>query len=281
MTQRWGSLLIVLLAVVVAANFWWLAKHVGPGARYWVWVITTGALTLGALIVGKSISGYWTGIIIDNRNRMSLSKLQMAIWTLVLLPALITGAASNVAGIGAEFITGGPLEIGIPNELLAVMGIAGATLAASPVILKTKTTSAADPATLAATQARLNLRPDQSGSDGKVFIKTFRQTASWRDLFLGDEVGNADTADLGKIQQFFITVLLAAIYLAAIGSMFEDDGAIQSLPKLSEKFVWLLAVSHATYLAYKAAPHTKDASKACDSFSQGPSATDPPVKSAG
>ena len=81
--------------------------------------------------------------------------------------------------------------------------------------------------------------------------------ASWKDLFLGDEVGNADTPDLGKIQQFFVTALLAGVYLAAIGSMFANDGFIQALPKLSEKFVWLLAVSHGTYLAYKAAPYTK------------------------
>jgi hypothetical protein len=100
-----------------------------------------------------------------------------------------------------------------------------------------------------------------SGQYRKSVIKTERKDASWEDLFLGHEVGSADAADLGKIRQFFTTLLLAALYLSAIGALLHAYGPVAALPALSEKFVWLLAVSHGTYLAYKAAPHTKDAGK--------------------
>ena len=32
---------------------------------------------------------------------------------------------------------------------------------------------------------------------------------------------------------------------------------IHALPALDKSFVWLLGLSHASYLAYKAAPHTE------------------------
>jgi hypothetical protein len=64
--------------------------------------------------------------------------------------------------------------------------------------------------------------------------------------------------DLGKKQQSS-NLLLAGIYLERIGQLFSEEGAIQAMPALSQKFVWLLAASPGTYLASKAAPHTRDA----------------------
>jgi hypothetical protein len=261
MTQRLGWVFFLLVLATIVANWWALARWASPAGRYYVWIATMVFCIAAVMTIGSAISGYASGLIIDNRNMMSLSKLQMLIWTLAVLPALITGAASNIVGIGVEFSSGDPLNIGIPNELLAAIGLAGLSLAASPVILKTKTGSEADPKELADTKNQLGLMGHQVDSDGKVFLKTQRKDASWKDLFRGDEVGNADTPDLGKIQQFFVTALLAGAYVSAIGSMFADDGFVQALPKLSEKFVWLLAVSHGTNLAYQAAPHTKDADK--------------------
>lgn len=255
--RQWGAVLLALLAVGILANSIGIGKWASAPGRYWVWILTMVCSAAAIMVIGKAISGYAGGLIIDNRNMMSLSKLQILVWMIVILPALITGAASNIAGIGAEFAGGGPLDIVIPNELLAILGLSGATFAASPVILSTKSGSEAPSQTLANTSAQLKL-DDRTDANGKVFVKKQIADASWLDLFRGDEVGNANAPDLGKIQQFFITLLLAGIYIAAIGNTYGQIGTIDALPPLSEKFVWLLAASQGTYLAYKAAPHTKD-----------------------
>jgi hypothetical protein len=255
--RQWGAVLVALLALGILANSIGIGKWPSAPGRYWVWIVTMVCSAAAIMVIGKAVSGYAGGLIIDNRNMMSLSKLQILVWMIVILPALITGAASNIAGIGAEFAEGGPLDIVIPNELLAILGLSGATFAAAPVILSTKTGSEASSQTLADTSAQLNLA-DRTEANGKVFVKTEIADASWLDLFRGDEVGNANSPDLGKIQQFFITLLLAGIYIAAIGNAYGEIGTINALPPLSEKFVWLLAASQGTYLAYKAAPHTKD-----------------------
>lgn len=261
MARQMGWAFFALTLAIVLINWVMLERWATPTGRYYVWLGTTGLSVLVVLTIGAGISGFAGGVIIDNRNMMSLSKLQALMWTLVVIPALITATASNIVGIGMEFSSGDPLNITIPNELLAAIGLAGISLAASPVILKTKADSKADPSELASTASgRGNIGLTESVSaTGKVFHNNNRKDASWKDLFLGDEVGNADSPDLGKIQQFFVTLLLVGSYFAAIGTVFSEDGFIQGLPKLSEKFVWLLAVSHGTYLAYKAAPHTKDA----------------------
>lgn len=59
------------------------------------------------------------------------------------------------------------------------------------------------------------------------------------------------------IQQAGITLLLLGCYTAyVIGDLAGAQETISVLPKLDQSFVWLLGLSHASYLAYKAAPHT-------------------------
>ncbi len=79
--------------------------------------------------------------------------------------------------------------------------------------------------------------------------------ASYMDLFTGDDVTNFDRADVGKIQQFLISLLLLGLYGAYVFSAFAGTAPITTLPKIDPGFIWLLGVSHASYLAYKAAPH--------------------------
>ena len=79
-------------------------------------------------------------------------------------------------------------------------------------------------------------------------------------MLRGDEVGNADSPDLSKVQQLFISLLLVGIYGVAVINTLAGSEKITELPPLHEKFVWLMAISHASYLAYKAAPHTQDGS---------------------
>jgi hypothetical protein len=79
--------------------------------------------------------------------------------------------------------------------------------------------------------------------------------AALLDLVTGDDVSNFDSADLGKIQQLLVTLLLLGLYGAYVFAAFGASGPVKALPGIDRGFIWLMAVSHASYLAYKAAPH--------------------------
>ena len=64
---------------------------------------------------------------------MSLSRLQMFLWTVLVLSGLMTAAISNVATNQTD-----PLTIALPQELLILMGISTTTLVATPLVLNPK-----------------------------------------------------------------------------------------------------------------------------------------------
>jgi hypothetical protein len=226
-----------------------------PNSRVAIWLLT---LVLGIGLVcaiGLGVNGRPAGAIIDNRNCVSLSKLQMVAWTLLVLSALATAGVCNVFNLfGSPHLKA--LAIDIPTELLAAMGIAAVSLTATPIILGMKADQQPAPNAVANTAAKLNLAPETIAPTGKVFGRTNAADASWFDLFNGDEVGNAGSPDLSKIQQVLITTLLLGIYASSLWSMFMGQATFGALPQIGEKFIWLLAISHASYLTYKAAPHT-------------------------
>src|SRR5438270_10664323 len=119
--------------------------------------------------------------------------------------------------------------------------------------LKSDQTPAAD--TIARTADKLKLSAGDMQSVGMVFGRSSPHLASWADMFRGDETGNAGDADLSKVQQFLITLLLIGIYASSVWSQFAVASP-KLLPGLPPNFVWLMGISHASYLIYKAAPHS-------------------------
>jgi|GEM_PF-905842 len=227
----------------------------------WLW---TALLMVAFLaLVGIALNGRPAGVIIDNRNRVSLSKFQAVLWTVLVLSALITTAAARVAvGAALPAASGGVLAFTLPPELLAAMGIALTSLVASPVLLSNKTNQPeAEPETLALAAAKTKRAPDMAVSSGSVVGWRSADCAQWLDMFRGDEASNAGAPDLSKVQQFLITLVLAAIYAGSLWGGFTDakapflGAAAGWLPPLEPNFVWLMGISHAGYLAYKAAPH--------------------------
>jgi hypothetical protein len=233
-----GGLAALSVAGGLAVNVW-LAGAAGP-LRLYAWLLTVAAIILLCACIGKAISRSWTGVIESARNRVSLSRLQMFVWTVLVLSAVLTAGASNFyLGVDAS-----SLSVAIPGDLLAVMGIAATSLVAAPAVLSLK----------AAPEPAADATAAQGVSTG-IFRRPASASTSWLDLFRGDEEGNCATPDLSKIQQFLITVGLVALYGAMIGQMFLAAGPITALPPIGENFVWLMGISHAGYLAYKAVPH--------------------------
>jgi hypothetical protein len=96
-------------------------------------VIALALLGIFAAIAGQGITGLWRGLLIDERNKISLSRLQRTLWTIVVLSGFLTAALSNLEAGQPD-----PLAISAPSELWLLMGISTTSLVASPLIKSTK-----------------------------------------------------------------------------------------------------------------------------------------------
>lgn len=247
-----GAWISLLLGAVIFILNWRLLERFGAFFRpEWIWFFTLLILVLALAVIGGSVNGRPDGVLIDNRNRVSLSKFQVTLWTLIVLSAVASAAAYKAIAQGA--VTA--LDINIPEHLLLAMGISGASFAGTPLILKSKAEESGSDEALRRTAEKLSTDLSSIWPTGRVFGRTNAAAASWADMFRGDETSNAATPDLGKIQQFFISIGLIMMYAAMLWAQFANGTILAEFPQLSAEFVGLMGISHATYLAYKAAPH--------------------------
>jgi hypothetical protein len=146
----------------------------------------------------------------------------------------------------------------MPGELLAAMGIAVFTTAATPAVLSLKAGQSPTDSQADAAASRVATQNNTSVANidnvGHVMVRANKSDARWNDIVSGDEVANAGMVDLSKVQQLLITLLLLGTYAGAVVNAIARKSPFDALPPLSTQFVGLMAVSHAGYLAYKAAP---------------------------
>jgi hypothetical protein len=223
--------------------------------------------------------GHILGILIDRRKMVSLSKLQMLSWTILVISGIVTIAALKKAD---------PLDIQIPETLWALMGISTVSLIGSPLLkndnLETINKEVQERLPQAITDWRTkpeNKEKEPTDKDivgikikvegivkeehrpklkdpgkqdiiGSTVVNKDISYASVFDIFKGEEVGNYNLPDLGKIQMFIFTFFVWAAYAFQLITQIKD-GAF-SFPDLSEGMIGLIAISNAGYLAYKAVP---------------------------
>jgi hypothetical protein len=99
----------------------------------------------------------------------------------------------------------------------------------------------------------------KDNATGTLFNNPTVNDASFSDIFEGNEVGNAAHVDLGKVQMFFFTIVVAIAYIVALWDVVSAGGiygANFSFPELSDGMVALLGISNASYLASKGVNHT-------------------------
>jgi hypothetical protein len=124
-----------------------------------------------------------------------------------------------------------PLALDIDNNVWWLLGISGTSSVASPLILGRKQASA--PVVVDASRVQ--------GVDAGV-----------RDLFRGEDAGNASLVDIGRVQMVFFTLVCVCSYAAACWYAFTTRARdALTFPPLSSDLVTLLGISHATYLANK------------------------------
>ncbi|MGB9880369.1 MAG: hypothetical protein ACPLRM_06370, partial [Anaerolineae bacterium] len=94
------------------------------------WVISAALVLLPVVWIGIKKKDPFI-ILVDDRNRYSLSQLQITLWTILVLSLLL---GVFLARKFAPNAVTNPLAIEIPDELLIVMGISvGSTTVASAI----------------------------------------------------------------------------------------------------------------------------------------------------
>ncbi len=246
-----SSGIAVLAIILIPILDWWvIADH----NHRLAWALTAALMLLFIIATGQTIIGRWAGILIDDRNVISLSRFQMTVWTVILLSAYVTAALYNIyTGVDE------PLAIGILKELWLAMGISTASLVGTPMILAPKKAKMASEPELQATLtqlAREGQPPSNTKAVGQVIGNTSPSLASWSDMFTGDETSNGAHVDLAKVQMFFFTLAITVSYCFALWRTFryaQPDGITQ-FPALDESTLALLGISHSGYLVNKAVP---------------------------
>jgi hypothetical protein len=239
--------LIVGLAIFAASS----KKLITSGGNLPLWTFIGLALLMAAFIAlaGWGITGNVAGALIEpKKGRMSLSRLQVILWTILVLSAYLTAFIVNVASDKTN-----PLTVAIPPELLIAMGLSITTLAGTGIVLNYKQNQL-NPAG-APERVRLQLEARNINYDDTTGVLV-ADRAQWRDIFEGDTPDTATYLDLGKIQLFYITVALVLGYAIAVGNLFtgvDVHTGVTTLPAIDKGFVALLAISHAGYLTTKAA----------------------------
>lgn len=250
--RTYGHLLVLIGILIVIA---WLGLF-SSWALTAVWLWTLVLLAAFAVVAGHGITGLWRGILIDWRNKMSLSRLQMVCWTIVVLSSLLAAAMNNISLDG-----GAPLDIAIPSELWVLMGISTASLIAAPAIVSSKSQKTVSKTKKDKVAEDLQKQGHEDIKVDSSVIVSYNnaKAARWGDLLKGEEVGNATTVDLGKLQMFLFTFILLITYGAAVYQLMEGRYEIVALPEVSEGMNVLLGISHTGYLAHKTLTHTTDA----------------------
>ncbi len=240
-------LAIIMLALFVLVPF--LPALLGGPSLLITWGLELIVVFGQFFVLGTTYDGCWFGLLVDGRNKISLSRLQMTLWTILFMSSLFVIYVWNLGH--ANPLSGG-LDFTVPQTIWILMGMAGVATAAGPLILSAKP-DVAPPAAAAAAP------PPESGKfvDGVVVKRDENIKPEWSDLVLGDDAGNGQAIDLTKVQQLLLTFVAVGAYGFFIArAMVGSTGVIASLPEFSTGFLTLIGAGHASYLAYKAVPHT-------------------------
>jgi hypothetical protein len=248
--------IFTLLVLAVLANFF----STIIGGRPEAWIATLILFIAMLVIAGWAVKRKWDGVFIDKDNRISLSRFQLIVWTVLLVSALFTAGLTNAA---PPDVVVDPLNITIPPQIWALLGLGTFTAVAAPAIKEGKrdaagpTPAAPARAQAAAQQDTVALVQKSQGLtaaprfDGRVLAKATSADSSWLDLIMGDYEGSA-FVDVSKLQKLAFTVLVVVVYGMGLWQVMVDGGAvIRNFPPVDTGLLALLGISHAAYLADK------------------------------
>ncbi len=261
-----GSLIVLSVAAFLVLPF--VPDYFSPGRlgtlgqqRVYLWIICALLLLATLFLLGRHGKGVWFGTLLNRENRLDLARLQLIVWTIILLAAIHVTLVSNLLSTSRLTLT-------IPAEIWVLLGIDIVTLTSTSIIFGSKRASPPPTGREAARHGVLLLSDDHGSqkrvmNDGStevigVLVANSEPRAwSWSDLFLGSELGNQRSVDVGKVQMFFLAAIVCTAYSALLIQAFQDTSVpLESLPGFSGSMLTVIAVSHAGYLTHLAVPHT-------------------------
>jgi hypothetical protein len=133
----YGSTFLVVIVFLFLVIVVGLVGNWEPAHR---WLIIVGLMIAFLVVMGVQVNGRPSGFLIDSRFKMSLSRLQIVLWTILVLSAYLTIALDrNIPGlVNPENALAEPLMITFPPELLLALGISAASFAGSSLVKTTK-----------------------------------------------------------------------------------------------------------------------------------------------
>lgn len=228
--------------------------------RHWSWLISLTIVAAFMLGVGHHVTGHWRSLLIDDRHKISLSRMQLVLWTILVLSAFMNALVWNLvqddcilkapSSNPANFCE--PLDLTIPEDLLLLMGISTGALIGAKFI-----------------------KSDQM-SDAKLHVNEERSQAQWTDIFRTEGKHDFHSLDLGKLQMFLFTVILVLGYAGVIWTEFAGLHNFD-FPGFSRAAVGLLGISQIGYLATKAAQNQSAGSNAKTSTNRAGSDDSPEI----
>jgi len=257
-----GLTFVAPLVILIAFN-----KAPAEGALDWArlaaWSLCLAGLGAVFAQVGFEVRGRFGGVLVDERNRYSLSRLQMVLWTGIVLSTLYVLFVANAVRGTPAFESA---EIALDPHLVALMGFSVATFVLSPMALSRKTDVPAS--VMSVEKANEELGTTQKLSTpvwaaGSVLMKGAPADARLSDLIRGEDVGDAATVDLPRTQMLLMTLVVVIGFTAAIVKRLATGPLLlDSLPNITETLLLLILVSHSGYLAGKLIPTTGSTSGA-------------------
>ena len=264
--------------------------------QWWVvaWVILMVLILWFIYLLGQYNLSRPMGIFINEQNIMSLSRMQIVAWTLVIVSALFVMVCVRliygepdpfgiiidwhvwaVLGLSASAAVGGPLinsgksqKDPVPTDQQTVnLANMAAAVATGPDADKKKTEAAnlaAYPQSVNDAAKSFGQTPEEveKSRDGILYGNTDPSEARFTDIFEGDELDNTMYIDISKVQMFWFSVIAIGGYAILVLGMLYGNSPVNlnALPYFSDGLVAILAVSHATYLGGKGFTKTKSTS---------------------
>ncbi len=232
MPEKSGRAMIALIASIIlvivcwGVNFWFTPTFIGGVWISCILVLGSVYCCLGCFISHRQRCH---GILVDGRNKCSLSRFQVVFWSLIIFPSLATvillRTFTDVSGILLN-----PLDLDIPTELWSLMGVSIGTKVGAIRIKRDK---------------------DQQG---RVYKNVLPDEAKWSDMFKGEEFTDYLHIDIAKVQMFLSTLLIGIGYILTLVSKITADNIYAStfqFPALDDSLVIMLGISQIGYLSSK------------------------------
>lgn len=260
---RDGYSLIAVLAFFAALYFIYTKSD--NALTNWYWLM--GLFVLVLAVIGKVMCGTFKGVFVDDRNVMSLSRVQMLAWSILVLTAVLAMVLQNVQsanGVCLVDLTKGCVPE-IQPELWLLMGFSTATLVASPVLLSNSGAAKPEAAQMEQMNKGLLGQGYAEGAQdlsGPLYRNKKPEDARWSDLMTGELYSNCLHLDLPRLQMCFFTLVALLSYAVMVHGELAKGVAPFSLPPLSNGLLALITISHGGYLVSKASQNSTSTTRA-------------------